>query len=1138
MIARLLPLFVLATTACSSPARPDDGTPDAAKTASAPADLRDAERKLAEGDAYAALDVLDVVLRRSPDSRDARLLAARANLALADAGTAESSQFLATAARHYELALGVDRADPATLVALSAVRMRLGRFDDGRDAAIEAAELATASGARRLVADALLQAAQNELRIFAAARTAELDAGKSDASQETVRLGTEAIARLRSAELAGASPGTTHARTADVLRWLGKNSEALQELENAVRAEPDSAEANTAFQDVWWQMGGHAECVAAYRRLLDETKDSGPLTFYLGRAQVGRADELRRTGRFEDARRAYSEAVLTWLHYDGMRPGDHALAAHWTAICQLSIARVALEEGDLLRAENEYLAAFQTDPRVAEYDAQGAPSIYDSFGGNYLGGLSMLGRRLSEGASGATLDDALAFWKRVIERHPMRFGAVYNNAALTARDLGTKIAGQDDANVGPAGLQASEGERRARLERAFALWEQSYAWYGVAVELEPNDARIVNDCGLMLLYHLHREDQRARELFERAIRLGEAALAELGKDAPEAQREFLEEATGDAWQNLGLLFQQRLNRPVAEWRPCLEKAVLLFPYQRREAARILALLDGGGAMTEPDQDDPRKAKFDAALVKAEEAASREDFDGALGVLDGIKREMDGYAPYHFRRGLYSLRMAQQAARSGGSAGLIDGLFVDAGRQLKKSVELDGKPIAPRQTLAETQLVRGEFADAFATVESLLSHARAIGGVSDQELLLAHTVRAEAAARAYVATQQPEADAAAKKSGVELLAAARASMQELERAKRLDAPLRGVWINAEMWAKASAQAIAIEVRAFDRGESAIGDLVAKGAEVGSSQAVLDALAKADDATSLWWRGKASFDLAVQQWANGEGDKGVATLDAGIALFERSKATNPEYGDSCEQWIALCLGQKGILLNSRDDLEGSRQALLAAMKRRPDVFANDLGDGASIRRTVLVLADRYYQKGNLAPVVELYRAAGTAAPDDLDVANNEGLFCRDHAERMSRSDPKAAAELFEASYAAYARAVRLDQENPRLLNDCAVILVHYLQRETAHARTMLEKAVELGEKTLATNAPSNPDDLRNLQEAVGDAYGNLGRLWFRLEKDLVKAKANYEKSLDFYPFARREATRALPEVEAAIKRGEDK
>ena len=64
------------------------------------------------------------------------------------------------------------------------------------------------------------------------------------------------------------------------------------------------------------------------------------------------------------------------------------------------------------------------------------------------------------------------------------------------------------------------------------LWERSYAHYQKAVELSPDDARIVNDCGLMLIYHLNRDFDRARALFDRAIAVGQAQLDALPREEP------------------------------------------------------------------------------------------------------------------------------------------------------------------------------------------------------------------------------------------------------------------------------------------------------------------------------------------------------------------------------------------------------------------------------------------------------------------------------------------------------------------------------------------------------------------------------------------------------------------------------
>src|SRR5262249_12505585 len=148
------------------------------------------------------------------------------------------------------------------------------------------------------------------------------------------------------------------------------------------------------------------------------------------------------------------------------------------------------------------------------------------------------------------------------------------------------------------------------------------AYYRKAVELSPDDARITNDCGLMLVYHLHRDHERARWLFDHATELGTRQLAELPADAPAEQRQNLEEAVGDAYQNIGIMLRDD-GRPFAEYREYLERAVRYSPYSQRTAATALAQ---GGA-----QDPQRPAPADLQRVKiaAEAKAHDGDFDGAL-----------------------------------------------------------------------------------------------------------------------------------------------------------------------------------------------------------------------------------------------------------------------------------------------------------------------------------------------------------------------------------------------------------------------------------------------------------------------------------------------------------------------------
>jgi tetratricopeptide (TPR) repeat protein len=188
---------------------------------------------------------------------------------------------------------------------------------------------------------------------------------------------------------------------------------------------------------------------------------------------------------------------------------------------------------------------------------------------------------------------------------------------------------------------------------------------------------------------------------------------------------------------------------------------------------------------------------------------------------------------------------------------------------------------------------------------------------------------------------------------------------------------------------------------------------------------------------------------------------------------------------------------------------------------------------------VVADRHFQKRDLGRCVAIYRRVGAAVPGDVDIANNEGLFCRDHADALGGRRGQLTDELrdlYEASYAAYTRASQLDPSNVRLRNDRALILVYSLRRELELAEEILDSAVRDGQRQLDENPPEDSGDLRNLQEAVGDAHGNLAVLYFQQERfaDARKAAA---KSLEYYPFQRRAGAGLLRQIDAAEKKKQE-
>ena len=143
-----------------------------------------------------------------------------------------------------------------------------------------------------------------------------------------------------------------------------------------------------------------------------------------------------------------------------------------------------------------------------------------------------------------------------------------NNLGFFCRDLGVeaRAAGQED--------------------RAVELFQESWEAYSRAVELAPTDARIVNDRALIAVYYLDEHWDFAEQELHRSIDLGTAQLAELGEDVPAAERRTLEEAVGDAWENLAYLALERRG-VIADSPRYLAESVKYFPYERRGGVRAL-----------------------------------------------------------------------------------------------------------------------------------------------------------------------------------------------------------------------------------------------------------------------------------------------------------------------------------------------------------------------------------------------------------------------------------------------------------------------------------------------------------------------------------------------------------------------
>jgi len=1040
-----------------------------------------------------ALTITDELLAANPDLTAARLLAAEGSWLMTQQGGSARADLLLTDAIHNldrVIASSTDIA-PETWRLLGDCQFGLGDFEAASEAAMRAAS-GFGEDDRTRQADAVLLAAESDLRLFVAARQTEIDNGEKnergiiEPEETTTALAITTLSRFNNVRREYPAKATT--QSALIYQWLGQDQAAAEELERGIRNHPESNAIHEAYVRWMSSRGLQIELAGAYSRFVRENPDAVLLLWYRGRAEYSRADLLRRQGSYQGAIVAYEKAKACFAEYGAMIPSHSDSTGQWLALCDLAVARTAVELGDYAGAKARLFAADEASPMAAAYD-DGLPRLADSFGSHYTGVVFAIHRALVQSGEQA-LQRTLDFNESVLQRHPDRWGFVYNNAALAARDLGVALAESGDS------------------ARAMEHWERSYRYYEKAVALSPDDARIINDCGLMLIYHLDRDFDRARECFDLAIEIGQAQLDAMPEDADPRERELLEEAVGDAWQNIAVLMQEHLGKPFEDYEPFCRQAVRFFPYGRRTAA---AMLRDHNANQPTDRQGGAKEAFGKVEKPAREKAAAGDFDGALTLLDTVTKDCKEYAPYHALRGEYNLRLAEQK-RDAGSSG-VEFFFQDAIAALTRAVELDSDPNGPRLLLAQAQFAMSDFTAAAKTASALLLHMQSQGGGKGDALLATHAIRADAAARAYTAAKAAGDDAP------DLLADARLSFRLLEDRDALTLALYDLWSTTELWAGAGAEAVDIYARALKSNpddQTLLGKLVDTAARQNQLPIAIAVLEPRTDATGRWYLGKALYLRAGIEREGQQNEVALRTLDDSRKAFADSMAQNAGYRQSCERWSAMCLGKKGNIAFWSDDLDQAEAWLLEAARLCPEGVGDDLGLSETTKLGIMRVADKHYRNNDLGKVEAIYRAASDAANADLDLLNNSGLFARDHGNQLERAGKKAdAMEMYEQSYKAYRRANQLDPSNVRLRNDCALMAIYHLERDWEFVKQLLDSAIADGEKTLRDDPPEDAKERQQLDEAVGDCYENLALWHLKHSEDAAAAKAAAERSQQHWP-----------------------
>jgi len=1116
-------LLLFFHTSCSTPGNtpPKPGREDQR--------LEEARGLYQQGQLDEALLITDALVKADPGLREAWLLAADANLALARSGRTPTNLFIQDAIRNLKRACRKDDKDADIYMQMSEAYLQLGEqgapnWEAGRDAALKAAALyAKQRAGTEKVGEAVLLAAKHELRIFIEARRPELAAGEQTLGAGTFEKANAVMARLEKAKQTGteATRGDAYVQASLTWEWMGRTLEAILELERGLAVAPNHRPLHDRFQQLHNRMERQAECAAAYKRVIRQHGKTPGLLYGLALSHANLADARRRARKYTEAAAAYrttAEACDEVLRLETNNPASRQYYTDWKAIIHLSMSSLQLEAGDIEAAKREAFLAYEATPRVLEVDANGYPLLRGYGGASYLLCIEDIGRALVTSRDSSSLRAGLHYWEEIIARHPNLYGWVYNNAGLCARDLGSSLAN-------PRGVEPEEREQA--LREAMAMWERSYAHYTKAAALSPQDPRIVNDCGLMLVYHLKRDYDVAMKLFQQAIVTGKEQLAALPDDTDRQQRENLEEAVGDAYQNTAVMFQNQ-GKPYAEYEDLLKEAVKYYPYQMRQAARMLR----NQPRQQPEEKEPvararprpeaRATEFRETLTEAGKKAEAADFDGALLVLDRVQARMEGYAPFHYHVGLYSLRYGEQSMKRGGSSTQVASLLADARIQLQKAVQLDGDPVEPRLYLARANYESGEFVNAAKISESLLSHIASLGGTGKRLHCEALEVRARAGKAIFLQSR-----------GESELQAARNAFRALEQMGGMDVRLACEWSDLESSAGRKAEAVAILVRAAERApdnQDVLGTLVSRASEHDNSAMAVAALADRKDAVGLWYLGLAHQNHARELLAAGkEGDKeGLEALAKSTGAFLASMRANEAFSNNCKARIAICLGEEGYVHMAAGRHDRAEQAFLAAAKERPDrVAASFESDPTrSVKRGLLLLIENYYRQKNLAAGERLSRSATDLLPADADLANNHGLLARDHGVALEAAgNRQGAVAMWEAALASYQRAARLEPHNLRLVNDLALMQIYHLHRDLPQAKASLQQCIRLAEQRLKDDPPTDKQALADLQETLGDCHENLGYCLMVHDKDFEGARRHLKASLEYVPFEKRNSTRHL-------------
>jgi len=338
---------------------------------------------------------------------------------------------------------------------------------------------------------------------------------------------------------------------------------------------------------------------------------------FLGRAHFDLALEARARG--ETAPELFGAAALALTEARALDPALAEECLGYEVLCRSGLGWGALASDELELAEAHFKSMGELLPRGLEWRYQAGDGGDDPLPSGVVG--------LAYVADGwAQREDwsraAMVFEElRVLQPE---VGDWHNNAGFFHRDAAVALEfeaqrlcraarGELDAEalaplralleIEPEQLDGADEpalfQRAAaeRLARAREVMRMSSSAYDESARISDQDVRVINDTALVLVYYLHEDLERAEQLLMRCVRMGEEQL--LVSDLEEEARWELENAWGDAFQNLGVLHLLHRGDPEAA-RRFFERSVEIGPEPRPLVGEVWLKLCSGELTETPE----------------------------------------------------------------------------------------------------------------------------------------------------------------------------------------------------------------------------------------------------------------------------------------------------------------------------------------------------------------------------------------------------------------------------------------------------------------------------------------------------------------------------------------------------------